>query len=132
MVKELYINETLFISLLNEKLKVVLKDDYKIEGSVTLNSENYKFIRQHPNIMESLRDGCIIEAYKDNALVRTILGTIKEDNEFTKEKYLEVIGKQEGYTLEQALENLEYSTHTPKKSKTKLYKDKRRYIIEKV
>ena len=130
MIKELYINETLFITLNNDKVKpVLIGEQYTRVQPKELKSESYDFIRRYPNIMDKLRTGSTIESYKDNAIVKSIIGTIKTTDIHTKQEYFEVISEADGYSFEESIENLEFSMpKTKKKEKNILYRNNDRFI----
>ena len=130
MIKELYINETLFVSLINGKIQpVLIGEQYKAVQPKELKSESYDFIRRYPTIMESLQTGSIIESYRDNSGVKSVIGHIKPTDIYDKEHYLEVIGESLGYSYEETIENLEFSIpKTKKKERQRLYKENYGFI----
>ena len=120
MVKELYVNEKLFISFYKEKLKVILVgEQYKAFGLKELKSDPYNFIKRYPYIMESLKAGNVIESSRSNSIVKTKLGQVKGETPFPKEKQLKHFREAEGYSFEESIENLEYSLYKPVKKKKK-------------
>ena len=120
MIKELYINEKLFVSLQKDKIKAILiGEQYRSVGPKELKSESYSFIKRYPHIMESLKTGSIIKSVKDKSMTKTIIGKIETKNELTKEETLRIISEAEGYTLEESIENLEFTLHRPIKNKQK-------------
>ena len=120
MVKELYINEKLLVSLNKDKIRpVLIGEHYRRFEPKELKSESYSFIKRYPHIMESLKNGSVIKSTRDKDIIKSVLGITEVQNEFTKEETLKVISEATGYSLEESIENLEYTLHKPIKRKTK-------------
>ena len=106
MVKDLYINEKLLVSLNDEKLKVVLVgEQYKSFHPKELKSDSYSFIRNLPHIMDSLRNGNTLESSRKNDIIMSLL---TEDNK-----------EAQGYSYEGSIKNLEQSLQEEKESRRK-------------
>ena len=118
MIKDLYINEKLFVSLNQDKISpILIGEQYKATGPKELKSESYSFIKKYPNIIEKLKEGNIIESYKDHDIVKTLLGVPGPKNIYEKDSHIIEISKSEGYTFEESIENLEFSLYKPQKKK---------------
>ena len=132
MIKDLTVSETLFISLAknNTVIKPLITDsDYMSKKE--LREEHFQFIKRYPEIIEELKQGKIIETFRSDSIFKSILGKEKIDTIFTGETYLEAEREVEGYTIEEAIEKLEFSMYDDKEKKSKrLFKDKGRYIRE--
>ena len=121
MVKELYVNEKLFVSINNNQIKPVLVgEQYRSVGQKELKGESYSFIKRFPLIMESLREGKVLKSTRDNSIIKSIIGEIETKNEFTKEETLKVLGEATGYSFEESVENLEFALQKPAKAKQKV------------
>ena len=121
MVKELYVNEKLFVSINNNQIKPVLVgEQYRSVGPKELKSESYSFIKRFPLIMESLREGKVLKSTRDNSIIKSIIGEIETTNEFTKEETLKVLREATGYSFEESVENLEFALQKPAKAKQKV------------
>lgn len=120
MVKELCINEKLFVSLHNDKIRTILiGEQYKRVEPKELQSKSYNFIKRYPRIMESLQKGSVIESTRDKDTIKSVLEVTEIQNELTKEEKLKVISEAVGYSMEESIENLEYSLHKSQKTKGK-------------
>ena len=109
MIKDLYINEKLFVSLNKDKISpILIGEQYNTVGPKELKSESYSFIKRYPNIIES---------YKDHDIVKTLLGVPGPKNIYEKDSHIIEISKSEGYTFEESIENLEFSLYKPQKKK---------------
>ena len=118
MVKELYINEKLLVSLHKDKIRpILIGEQYRTVGPKELKSESYSFIKRYPHIMESLKTGSVIKSTRDKDVIKSVIGTKETINEFTKEETIKVISEALGYSLEESIENLEYTLHKPVKKK---------------
>ena len=121
MVKELYVNEKLFVSINNNQIKPVLVgEQYRSVGPKELKSESYSFIKRFPLIMESLREGKVLKSTRDNSIIKSIIGEMETTNEFTKEETLKVLREATGYSFEESVENLEFELQKPAKAKQKV------------
>ena len=106
MVKDLYINEKLLVSLDDNRLKVVLVgEQYKSYHPKELKSDSYSFIRNLPHIMERLKNGNTIESSRKNDMILSLLTTDKK--------------KAEGYSYEGSIKNLEQSLQEEKETRRK-------------
>ena len=118
MVKDLYINEKLLVSLHKDKIRpILIGEQYKSVGPKELKSESYSFIKRYPHIMESLRNGNIIKSIRENDIIKSSIGKVETKNELTKEEDLKIILEVEGYSFEESIENLEFSLLRPQKIK---------------
>ena len=106
MVKDLYINEKLLVSLNDEKLKVVLVgEQYKAYHPKELKSDSYNFIKGLPHVMERLRNGNTIESSRQNDIILSLL--TKDEKEA------------QGYSYESSIKNLEQSLQEEKERRRK-------------
>ena len=120
MVKDLYINEKLFVSLHKDKIKpILIGEQYKTVGPKELKSESYSFIKRYPHIMEFLRNGNVIKSIRDKDIIKSSIGKVETKNELTKEENLKVISEVQGYSFEESIENLEFSLLKPQKKKVR-------------
>ncbi len=118
MVKDLYINEKLFVSLNKDKIRpILIGEQYKAVGPKELKSESYSFIKKYPRIMEFLRNGNIIKSTREKDIIKSIIGIVETKSELTKEEYLKVISEVQGYSFEESIEKLEYSLQKSEKRK---------------
>ena len=116
MVKELYINEKLFVSLNKNKIKpILIGEQYKTVGPKELKSESYSFIKRYPHIMEYLRNGNVIKSIREKDIIKSSIGKVENKNE--SEDSLKIISEVQGYSYEESIENLEFSLLKPQKKK---------------
>ena len=100
MVKELYINENLLVSLHKDKIKpILIGEQYKTVGPKELKSESYNFIKRYPHIMESLRNGNVIKSTREKDIIKSSIGKLETRNELTQEEDLKIISEVEGYSF---------------------------------
>jgi hypothetical protein len=104
MVKDLFINEKLLVSLDNNKLKVVLVgEQYQSFHPKELKNDSYSFIRNLPHIMDRLKNGNTIESSRKNDMILSLLTADKKEAE--------------GYSYEGSIRNLEQSLQEEKETK---------------